>query len=134
MENISFENKTTSSTEKTSLETATEKFASDFSKSIHAIFNRFVSDYVEKNPNDKHTVRDISEFQSTIEISGNTVTFDSKGVTLVLENKDNNWIVKNISCEVIFAPREVAEKITEEVNRIRGSFANQFNNEIRLAS
>lgn len=134
MENISLENKTVSSVEKTPLQTATEKFASNFSKSIHAIFNRYVSDHVEKNPTDKHTVRDISEFEPTIQIDGNMVTFDSKGVTLVLENKDNNWVVKSISCDVIFAPREVAEKITEEIHRIEGSFANQFNNEVRLAS
>ncbi len=133
MENIPFKNES-SPIEKTSLEIATENFASSFGKSIHSIFTRYVSDYVEKNPKDEHTVRDSSEFEPSIEISGNTITFDSKGVTLVLENKDNNWSVKNVSCEVIFAPREVTEKIIEEVNRIKDSFANQFNNEIRLAS
>ncbi len=133
MENILFKNEF-SSIEKTSLETATEKFATNFGKSIHMIFNRCVSDYVDKNPTDKHTVRDISEFDPTIEINDNIITFNSKGVNLVLENKDNNWDVKNISCEIIFAPHEVTEKITEEVNRIKDSFANQFNNEIRLVS
>lgn len=133
MEIISFENKL-NSIEKRSLEIATEKLASSFGKSIYTIFNRYVSDYVENNPNDKHTVKDVTEFEPTIEINGNTIIFDSKGVTLVLENKNNNWEVKNISSEVIFAPSEVAEKINEEVNRIKDSFANQFNNEVRLAS
>lgn len=134
MENMSYKKESSSSMDQTSLEVATKKFASSFGNSIHTIFNRFVSEYVEKTPTDNHTVREASEFEPTVEINENTITFGSKGVTLILENKNNNWNVKSVSCEVIFAPREVSEKIDQEINRIKDSFANQFNNEVRIAS
>lgn len=133
MENILHKNETSSSIDQASLEVATKKFASIFGNSIHAIFNRFVSEYVEKNPTDKIAVKEASKFEPTVEINGNIITFDSKGVTLILENKNNNWNVKSLSCEVIFAPHEVSEKIKQEINRTKDSFAHQFNNEVRLA-